>query len=508
MNPGFAHIKSMEINKLTLNFIDKDKERKFRKYYFKNSHVATRISFVLVALLYSIFGYLDYLMAGEQMVFFWQLRFLLVVPILLMTFFLSFLKNFESYWQELMFVSYLIAAGTIVIMIVSLPNDFVYSNGMLLIFFAGYVFIKLRFLLATLAGWLSLLFYNILALYNGHIESSTILVNDFFFVAANFIGMFAAYNSEVFDRRNFYLYLQIAQKNKDIEFINKNLEKTVERRTKLLNMRNEELHNEIARRITIEQELIKAKEKAEESDKLKSAFLTNMSHEIRTPMNGIIGFAELLREAEDEQEMNEFIDIIVKNGQHLLDLINDIIDLSKIEAGVLQIFKSEFNLNELTGEIYKLFSANKLLVEKNLQLSYHNHLPDDEANIITDRTRLKQILINLINNAVKYTEKGSIEFYYTLENDVLEFFVKDTGIGIAEEHQEHLFERFMQVTLNNTPKKEGTGLGLAITKTYLKMMGGNIKVRSQLNVGSTFSFTLPVSHVRKDLKQKEEQHEL
>ena len=495
MGPEIAHIKSMDINKLTLNFSDKEKEKKFRKYYFENSHVATRISFGLVALLYSIFGLLDYYVAGYNMYLFWFIRFAIVLPLFLLIFFLSFTKNFRLYWQELMFLAYMVASAGIIFMIVRLPDDFVYSNGMLLIFFAGYVFIKLRFLLATIAGWLSVFLYNFLALRAGHIESATLITTNFFFVSANLIGMFAAYNAEVFDRRNFHLYLQIAKKNKDIEFINKNLEKTVERRTKLLNMRNEELLNEVSRRIVIEQELIAAKEKAEQSDKLKSAFLTNMSHEIRTPMNGIIGFANLLREAESEEEMNEFIDIIIKNGEHLLNLINDIIDLSKIEAGVLQIQESQFMLNGLTDDIYRLFINNVNVVEKKLELKCINGLPDKESWIATDRTRLKQILINLINNAVKYTEKGSVEFGYTIENETLKFYVKDTGIGIDEEHQEHLFERFMQVTLNNTPKKEGTGLGLAITKTYLKMMGGNIKVRSTLNVGSTFSFTLPIKRI-------------
>ena len=262
MNLEFAHIKHMDVNKLTLNFPD-EREKQFRSYYFENSHTATRISFILVALLYGIFSYLDYIMAEEHTVLFWKIRFFFVIPVLLSVFFLSFLKSFKRYWQELMFVSYLIAAMGIIIMIVILPNDFVYSNGMLLIFFAGYVFIKLRFLLATIAGWISVFAYNAIALNTGNIEYTTILTNDFFFVGANLIGMFAAYNSEVFDRRNFYLYIQIAQKNKDIEFINKNLEKTVDRRTKLLNMRNEELHNEVARRIVIEQELILAKEKAE-----------------------------------------------------------------------------------------------------------------------------------------------------------------------------------------------------------------------------------------------------
>jgi signal transduction histidine kinase len=223
-----------------------------------------------------------------------------------------------------------------------------------------------------------------------------------------------------------------------------------------------------------------------------------MSHEIRTPMNGIIGFANLLREAENEEELNEFIEIIIKNGDHLLNLINDIIDLSKIEAGILKVNKYPFNLNELTNELYKTFLMNPNVQERNLSIKMVNGLSDEQSTIITDRTRLNQILINIINNACKYTDRGSIEIGYSIKGDQLHFYVKDTGIGISEEQQEHLFERFMQVTLNNTPKREGTGLGLAITKTYLKMMGGNIQVRSTPNVGSTFSFYLPIEFVKED----------
>ncbi|RUA30804.1 MAG: hypothetical protein DSY76_02120 [Bacteroidetes bacterium] len=377
-------------------------------------------------------------------------------------------------------------------MMVILPQDFIYSNGLLLIFFAGFVFIKLRFLLGTIAGLTSLALYNIIAIFYGNIDYNSLFINDFFFVSAILIGIFAAYNAEKSDRRNFLLIHKIASKNKDIADINRNLEQKVKERTRLLDMRNEELLAEIARRIRIEQELIIAKEKAEESDKLKSAFLANMSHEIRTPMNGIIGFANLLQEAENEEELNEFIDIIIKNGNHLLNLINDIIDLSKIEAGVLKISNQSFNLNALMEEVYKNFLMNEHVIKRNLKLSYKNGVDKPDFYITTDRLRLHQILINIINNACKYTDEGSIEFSYEIKDNVLYFQVTDTGIGIPDELQEHLFDRFMQVTLSNTPKREGTGLGLAITKTYLKMMGGDIKVRSKLNIGSTFSFHLPI----------------
>ncbi len=488
----YTHVKNMDINRITLRFSDKLKEREFVKYYFQNAYKASRVSFLLTALLYSVFGYLDYITTTEYLNIFWGIRFFVVVPLLLSVFFLSFSKFFEKIWQTLIFFVYLLAALGIIIMMVILPQDFIYSNGLLLIFFAGFVFIKLRFLLGSIAGLTSLALYNFLALFYGQIDLNSLVVNNFFFISAILIGMFAAYNAEKSDRRNFLLIHKIASKNKDIEDINRNLEKKVKERTRLLDLRNEELLAEIARRIGIEQELILAKEKAEESDKLKSAFLANMSHEIRTPMNGIIGFANLLQEAESKEELNEFIDIIIKNGEHLLNLINDIIDLSKIEAGILKISKQSFALNGLTDEIYKNFLMNPHVKERNLELSYINGVKDPNFRIVTDRLRLNQILINLINNACKYTDKGSIEFSYEIKGKQLHFQIKDTGIGIPYEQQEHLFERFMQVTLNNTPKREGTGLGLAITKTYLKMMGGDIKVRSILNEGSVFSFYLPI----------------
>ena len=494
MKLNFAQIKSMDINPITLKFIDNQHEREFRTYYFDNSHRASRVSFLITAILYGIFGYLDYITTQEFLNLFWIIRFAFVVPVLLIVYGLSFSEVFRKIWQPLLFSSYVIAATGISIMIAILPESFIYSNGLILIFFAGYVFIKLRFVLASIAGWTSLIIYNLIAFNYGEIDSSSIITTNFFFVSANLIGMVAAYITELFDRQNYSLIKQVADNNKTIALINKDLEKKVIKRTELLNQRNNELLEEIARRIAIEQELIIAKEKAEQSDKLKSAFLANMSHEIRTPMNGIIGFANLLREAENEEELNEFIDIIVKNGDHLLNLINDIIDLSKIEAGILKVNKQPFNLNELTDELYKTFSMNNDVIENKLELVVVNGKLDEESIINTDRLRLKQILINIINNSCKYTEKGSIEFGYTIKNEQVHFYVKDTGIGISEDQQEHLFERFMQVTLDNTPMKEGTGLGLAITKTYLKMMGGNIKVRSSLNKGSIFSFYLPIEN--------------
>jgi signal transduction histidine kinase len=432
---------------------------------------------------------LDSLVAKDFFDLFITIR-IVVVIVLLSVFFFSYSNKFKKYWQLAIFLSYFIGAVGIILMLVKLPEVVVYSSGLILVFLAGAVLIKLRFFPVSLANTLVIVIY-IVASFIWNVDYKIIISNSFFFMGANLIGMLAAYRTEIFNRQNFSLYLQIAKKNVEIEQANKTLEEKVLDRTKLLNARNKELKDEVKHRALVEKELIAAKEKAEESDKLKSAFLANMSHEIRTPMNGILGFANILKEAEDEEELNEFIDTIIRSGEHLLNLINDIIDLSKIEAGILKIVKSKFELNRLTKEIYDMFIVDHNVNSKGIKLSYKDGLNDEDCMIFTDRMRLKQIMINLVSNACKYTDAGSISFSYTIENGALVFVVKDTGIGIKEELQEFIFDRFMQVSMSRTSGRESTGLGLAITKTYLNLMGGNISVKSKIGEGSEFTFVLP-----------------
>ena len=477
-----------KLNQITLSFPD-ERENQYREHFFNESYKTTRVAYVILAMLYAFFGYLDSVVAKDFFDFFLIIR-IIVVSVLLTVFLLSYTKMFRQYWQSLIFISFFIGAVGIIIMLISMPNVVVYSSGLILVFLAGFVLIRLRFFAVSIASWMVIVIY-IVATLSWQIEINIALSNSFFFIGASLIGMLAAYRTEIYNRQNFNLYLQIAKKNEQIEQANRNLEGKVEERTRLLNFRNRELKEEVKRRAEVEKELIAAKEKAEESDKLKSAFLANMSHEIRTPMNGILGFASILREAESEEEFNEFVDAIINSGEHLLNLINDIIDLSKIEAGILQIEKSKFELNRLTKEIYEMFSIESNVVSKNIKFSYTDGLPDDDCMIYTDRMRLKQIMINVVNNACKYTDQGSILFFYTIKNGSLEFTVKDTGIGISDDLQDSIFDRFMQVSTSRTAGRNSTGLGLAITKTYLNLMGGNIYVKSKLGVGSEFTIELP-----------------
>ena len=239
-----------------------------------------------------------------------------------------------------------------------------------------------------------------------------------------------------------------------------------------------------------EQKLIIAKKHSEECDRLKSAFLANMSHEIRTPMNGIIGFAEILKEPNlTGKQQQEYIQIIEKSGVRLLDIINEIVDISKIEAGLMDIRLKESNINDQLEYIHTFFKPEA--AKKGIQLIVNSTLPSDEAIIITDNEKVYAVLINLVKNAVKFTMEGFIEFGYLKKGDFLEFYVKDTGVGIPKNRQSAIFERFMQVDIFEKMAQQGAGLGLSITKAYIEMLGGKIWVESEEGKGSIFYFTLP-----------------
>jgi len=263
----------------------------------------------------------------------------------------------------------------------------------------------------------------------------------------------------------------------------------------------------ISERIILIKDLTIAKQRAEESDRLKSAFLANMSHEIRTPMNGILGFAELLKKPDlSGEDQQDYIRIIEKSGVRMLNIINDIVDISKIEAGLMKLNIQETNINEQIEFIYTFFKPE--VEAKGMKLSFSTPLTAKEASISTDREKVYAILTNLVKNAIKYSKEGSIEIGYTIADTqgiaYLRFYVKDTGIGIPKDRQEAIFERFIQAEISDRMAIQGAGLGLSITKAYVEMLGGEIWVESNPNpnskpdslrnregAGSTFYFTLP-----------------
>ena len=244
-----------------------------------------------------------------------------------------------------------------------------------------------------------------------------------------------------------------------------------------------------------ELEIVEARIRAEESDRLKSAFLANMSHEIRTPLNAIVGFAKLIGEVETEEEKQQFIDIIDVNSELLLQLINDILDISKIEAGTLEFRFRPMNLNDLCRSELEV---HKPRVKPGVELVFEERVANVE--IVCDQNRLAQVISNLLNNAGKFTEEGEIRFGFDLKDGCVEFFVQDTGMGIPPEKARNIFDRF--VKLNDFAA--GTGLGLAISKMIVEKLDGTIGVDSEPGKGTRFHFSIPVVH--RDGGKDDEQH--
>jgi len=254
------------------------------------------------------------------------------------------------------------------------------------------------------------------------------------------------------------------------------------------------INRDITKAVQREQELINARNKAEESDRLKSAFLSNVSHEIRTPMNGILGFINLLKEPGlSEDEKQGFMNVITQSGERLLNTINDIVMISKIEVGDIKLHYEQTDISILLQYYEKLFGiqTNK----KGINLVVNNKLNEKEIIINTDKQKLDGIMINLIRNAIKFTSQGTIEVGCYCEMNRLYFYVSDSGRGIPEDKLEAIFDRFVQVELGNTRSYEGAGIGLSIVRAYLKALDGDILVKSELGKGSTFLFSIPFSPV-------------
>lgn len=499
MDPITSNVSLFDLNKLTLNFNNKATEREFRKEYFQKSLPVFRLSFITVTILYAAFGLLDYATTEVFYKSFYMVRYFIVLPVLLATFFFSFHRHFEKYWQFLLSVCFVISGSGILYMLLINPENIYYYGGMFLVFMAGYFFIKLRFFPAIIPGAILIIIYNIaaLVLYKlNHAEYYHIVAANAFYISANIIGVIALYNIERLERVEFYQKAILFKKQLEISDINKNLEAQVEERTKLLDDRNVKLMAEIESRKKIGTELIKSKEKAEESDRLKSTFLATMSHELRTPLNAIIGFSDLMSSDFELDEILGFAKTINTNGNHLLSIVNDLMDISLIESGQMVIIEKTVNLKSFFADLSEVVNYEAQNAKKeHVALKFVSPSLDDDIILKTDSSKLKQVLLNLIKNALKFTHFGAIvygfEFYKIDRKEFVKFFVKDSGIGIPKNKQDLIFDIFRQVEDCNTREYGGTGIGLSISKKITNKLGGEIWLESEVGVGSTFYFTIP-----------------
>ncbi len=440
-----------------------------------------RIGLLSAILIYSVFSVVDRFMLPVNYKKVWVLRFFVITPGLFLFLVLSYSKTITRYvkiWFTLLVLMGQMGIATMVY--IAGPNEAAYYEyyvGLILVaLWAGFVF-KLLPTQMLFVSITNVLFYNIVAVIfqklpfkgTGSIDFAYFVNNNFMLIGTTII---ATTGSTLLHKYN----------------------KRIELQNKVLEAEKNELHE--------------AKLKAEESDRLKSSFLSNMSHEIRTPMNSIIGFTEMLKRPNITKLKEErYIDIIQSKGKQLLQLINDIIDVSRIEANELKIDPENVNLDELLEELKTTYIEVLKNEDKDnlVNLILEKPLLNEECVIYADGYRLRQVFTNLLSNAVKFTERGSVTFGYRFYNGKkIEIFVKDTGKGIPRDMQEIIFKRFRQIYDVDNQSGEGTGLGLHIVKNLVSLMGAELELNSKINRGSEFNIKLPVEPGSRDDREEEE----
>ncbi len=461
-------------NRLTLRFSDPLLEQEFQTLYYQQSVRQLRIVYYILILFYSLFAFFDFIQTSDINYLVHSIRFLLVIPTFILIIILTNVKWFANISQYAIALSHIMAGAGIIIMIIKAPENTICYNGLILICITGYFAIRLQFIFAVVVGWFTLLLLFIGLLLFSSIPQEVFISLVTFYVGVNAVGSIGSYFYEKYERKRFQQHKQIIQHQQKLKTANAQLKQ--------------------------------AKSVAELANKTKGTFLANMSHDIRTPLNSIIGFSYLGMDLNIDKQAHSYFESINISSKSLLGLLNDILDYSKIEANKIELTSSPFDIIQTLYDIINMTKVQLQNKPVRLQADIDTHLP---RIIIADKLRISQIIINLLNNAVKFTYKGKITIHLSWTNDpehntqrntqsgsfvkhiLLNLTISDTGIGMDEEQLAHLYSAFTQGDASITKKYGGTGLGMSIVKRLLDLIGGSIQVASTLGEGTTFTCTIP-----------------
>ncbi|GJQ64664.1 MAG: hypothetical protein SCALA702_37170 [Melioribacteraceae bacterium] len=479
-------IHNTKINPFTLYFTP-DVESHFNDYHNSRIKKQIRITLLVGIVFYSAFGFLDsFVVEGEILTTFLMLRFFLVLPVASLALLSTYIKSLEQINQPLLALTTYISGSAIIYMIqiAEPPVNYNYYAGLILVFMYGYTFLRIKFVWATLAGWMIVITYEISLLLTDNSPIDIIINNNFFMISANMLGMMSSYAIELFIRREFITRKLLDDAKIKLHNHNIVLSEQVRERTEELTEANYVLKDEIERRKIIEKELNLAIEKAEKADKLKTEFLAQMSHEIRTPINTILNFNSLLRMETEHTlsaELQDSFEIIDNSSKRLIRTIDSILNVSQLQTGNYEVNFQKINLNQLTYKITREFV--EPAKSKNIDLNFV--ASGENSTIYADEYSLTQIILNLLDNALKFTDKGEIKTKIFSSDNYHNLLIQDSGIGINPEYISKIYEPFSQEQTGYTREFDGNGLGLTLVRKYCEINDADIKFSSLKGKGTS-----------------------
>ena len=508
-----SSLDSFKINWLTLSFSG-DLERAFLDNYFQNSLWHVRIAFLMGVLLYGLFGFLDAWMVPDAKYKLWFIRYVIFAPYSIGIFLFTFTHHFKKYMQLSIAFGVLISGLgiTAMILIAPYPASYSYYAGLLLVFIYGYTFVKLRFMWASITGWLIVVAYEIAAIWISPTPIPILINNNFFFLSGNILGMFACYSIEYHSRKRFMDACLLEAEKKKVTEINEELEDRVRDRTAQLAETNEELKQEIVERKYSEKERRYLESQLAKSQKMEAigTLAGGVAHDLNNILSGLVSYPELLlMDLSEESPLRQPILTIKESGQKAAAIVQDLLTLARRGVAVREVM----NLNQLIDE-YLNSPENQQLLEYHALVTVKTNLQSDLLNIMGSPVHLSKTIMNLVSNAAEAMPNGgeiiitsenryidkSIKGYDTVdEGDYATLTITDTGIGISSEEIERIFEPFYT---KKTMGRSGTGLGMAVVWGTVKDHNGYIDVQSELGEGSTFTLYFPVT--RKKLPREKQ----